>query len=310
MTSDEIRRLVHQLPPDCPYYALRAFRNDPDRVRNSTLADRLAVALSDVAFGWNVGAAYAEAGLDTPPFITESAIVRATGWLLYPDSWDVAVAEAQALNMPDSRTQRDLLRALLCCRDATLEQIADQCRIDPDVLGLFSELFWNVRLNEPLFVAQLLYRDTRFPARADQELEHADSGLRLYRLGYERGMSAVMRAAGPHLMDDGQGNTRSLLEGVERELLIQAGFGLVQGLVTSEENPALGLAMPLLLANRKTGPERQLDDDSRRGLAGMSLAMAINESFMRIMRPALERRLAVQRGIEAEKKAEQPAKTT
>ena len=52
------------------------------------------------------------------------------------------MAEAQALNLPDARPQRDLLRALLCCRDVTLKEIAVTCAVDPDVLGLFSDLLW------------------------------------------------------------------------------------------------------------------------------------------------------------------------
>ena len=56
---------------------------------------------------------------------------------------------------------------------------------------------------------------------------------------------------------------------------------------------------------------KQKDDDSRRGLAGMSLGMSINESFMRIMTPDLVRQLAVQSGIETEEisKANKPKET-
>jgi len=47
-------------------------------------------------------------------------------------------------------------------------------------------------------------------------------------------------------------------------------------------------AKPLIAARRSKA--QQKDDDSRRGLAGMSLGMSVNESFMRIMTPDLERR--------------------
>jgi hypothetical protein len=221
MKVSEIRRLVHQLPPNCPYFR-RAFPDDPAKLRNSTRTDRLAIILNDVAFGWNLGSSYAEAGLDTPRFITQTAVVRANGWLRHPECTDFNVTEAQALNMPDSKAQRDLLRALLCCRDVSLQEIAAACEIDPDVLGLFDQLFWNFRdrAGESLFVAQLLYKHTRFPGQADRTDEVADSGLRLCRLGYEKGMATVLRAAGPHPLDDGQGNSRSLHESLERELVI------------------------------------------------------------------------------------------
>jgi hypothetical protein len=63
-----------------------------------------------------------------------------------------------------------------------------------------------------------------------------------------------------------------------------------------------------VLNSSKNSGERQKDDDSRRGLAGMSMGMSINESFMRIMRPDLQSRLAAQLGIETEE-ANKPVDT-
>ena len=46
--------------------------------------------------------------------------------------------------------------------------------------------------------------------------------------------------------------------------------------------------------------QTQQDHDSRRGLAEMGMSMAINESFLRLMKPDLDRRLTLLQGMEVE----------
>lgn len=308
MKEPEIRLLAEQLPPDCPYFR-QAFRHNPAKLRNSTLATRQAAALNDVALGWNLASSYAEAGLDTPPFITQTAVVRANCKLLYPDCKDAAVTNAEVFNTPEFKPRRNLLQALLCCPGTSVQDIAGQCHIDPDVLSLFEQLFWNVRdrLEEKLYINQLLYKNTRFPGPGVRDQEQADPGLRLCRLGYEKGITAVLHAAGVLRLEDGQGDTRRLYEDLEQKLLLQASLGVAQGLVSPAGNPCLPSAMKLQLAKMRQKPEEELDEDARRGLAGMSLSMAVTESFMRLVKPDLDRRLALQRDMEIQRENEQKA---
>ncbi|MGH7968220.1 MAG: hypothetical protein ACREIC_05765, partial [Limisphaerales bacterium] len=53
------------------------------------------------------------------------------------------MALAEALNLPESKPQRDLLCGLLLCRDATPKTVAQICEIEVEVVTLFEALFWN-----------------------------------------------------------------------------------------------------------------------------------------------------------------------
>src|SRR2546426_11587451 len=84
-------------------------------------------ALLDPAFGWNLARACAEAGLRLPAVGVPAALVRANTFLLELGPPDLNVALAQVINQ--SKPQRDLLRSLLICKDATLASIAELCEI-------------------------------------------------------------------------------------------------------------------------------------------------------------------------------------
>jgi hypothetical protein len=289
MNADAIRQLVFRLPPESPYFRA-AFRNQPEKTRNLNLAQRWAVALNDPAFLWNLSFRYAEAGLPLPSFVWNSAALRANCFLLYRDHPDYHVAIAQSLNLPQMRAGRDLLRALLCCRDLTLEQIAEMCQLPLDVVRLFSELFWNFRdrVDDPIYVTQLLFRHTRFPGAQEQ----ADPGLRLVRLGYQKGAQAVLQAAGLATLAN-KCETAAVNGQIHSALVSHAALGLDLGLTNEDDNPALAPALQLLLRERaKQGPG--LDADDLRGLGGMSLGRSIMETFLEKTRPDIEHQIALQ----------------
>ena len=91
MKTDAIRRLVLRLPPESPYFPV-AFRHEPEQQKHSSLAERLAVALSDPSFLWNLAASYAAAGQPLPSFVCNSAALRANCFLLVPNHPDYRVA--------------------------------------------------------------------------------------------------------------------------------------------------------------------------------------------------------------------------
>jgi hypothetical protein len=81
----------------------------------------------------------------------------------------------------------------------------------PALGGLYGELLWNFkdRSLEPMYVAQLLFRHTRYPDATTRKQEAADSGLRLARLGYEKGAEAVLQAAGVAAFQENRNTRRS-----------------------------------------------------------------------------------------------------
>jgi len=147
----------------------------------------------------------------------------------------------------------------------------------------------------------LLYPETRFPGANVRRLEETDAGLRLCRLGYEKGYRAVLQAAGPDLLEESPALTAECARKTSGLIVIRAGLGFGMGLTSATTNPELVLAQELkLLGPLDTGAPKD-------ALSAMSLSMSIYESFMGIMRPEAERRVALQRGVIEEPETE-PAK--
>src|SRR6266576_4957960 len=116
MTSQQIQTFAQNLPADAPYYGL-GFRDEPGKLQSSSMAQRLNLALSDAAFGWNVATSYSTARVILPELDWPSAVVRAYEYLQNGSALDRNVALAHQMTLPDRRFQRDLLRAALICDD-------------------------------------------------------------------------------------------------------------------------------------------------------------------------------------------------
>jgi hypothetical protein len=155
------------------------------------------------------------------------------------------------------------------------------------------KLRWNFRdrVREGLFLAELLYPETRFAGPKVRRLEQADAGLRLCRLGYEKGYRPVLQAAGPDLLEESPTQGADAARKISSSIIVRAGLGFDMGLTSSESNCELKLAQQTkLLSVEELG-------QSTDALSAMSVSTACYTSFMRIMQPDLERRLAFQQGL-------------
>ncbi len=120
----------------------------------------------------------------------------------------------------------------------------------------------------------------------------------MMQIGRDYGWREVARWAGILPIVDDDRSTDSQIEELEH-LIAGNGLMLARGSYLDRPNAA-GVMHARSLIARRQEKEVQKDNDARRGLAGMSMSRAINESFMAIMRPEMEQRLAVQRGVEME----------
>ena len=292
MKSKEIKSLVVRFGQGLDYFQL-TFGAKAGRRRELSLGECLAVADSDPAFLWNLATSEALGGRPLPPFVCSSAALRTNSYFLCPDHPDVHVAVVHAWGFPKMKTRRDFLRALFCCPDISLEGIGQECGLETDEVRLLGQLRWNFRdrVNEPAYVAQLLYPNTRFPGQAMRLREQEDVGLRLCRLGYEQGFRAVLKAAGPCLLEDGRAMVQASAQKTSSSAVLRAGLGFDMGLTEKRSNPELALAHEMgLLAT----PDQIWTTDD---LSAMSLSRSMNECFMALMRPGLDRRVAVQLGL-------------
>jgi len=89
---------------------------------------------------------------------------------------------------------------------------------------------------------------------------------------------------------------------IQRELLRQAVLGMDMSLITTKNNPALLRVIQLML-HEKGQPGAGLDDDTIRGLEGMSMGRSLTESFLEIAGLDIKRQLGLQNQPSSEERA-------
>ena len=254
------------------------------------LGDKLDLITNDPAFAWNLACSYFEAQQPMPAALCRHVAFRAYLYLRNGGRLqDRDLATAYAIQQRPR--QRDLLRAFLLT-NATFEEIATLLDMGVEVVRLFSELFWDIRhrLKDGLFMADLLCLD---------RIGEVDPGLALMRLAYTQGAVPLARAAGlAHLAPNSE-STRELYDRFERSILLDGNAGADRRLYGAKVNAAGHQALSLLLARKNRAPQ-EFDEDMRRGLGGMSVSRSVNDAAKRIFQPDLDRRVALQLGLEME----------
>jgi hypothetical protein len=162
----------------------------------------------------------------------------------------------------------------------------------------YSQIAHSDQLQDKIYVNTLVYPDSRQIELGHRyALEESPTNLALRAL-QQHGTSATLEWMGIENPTQEFG-AEVQAKSFEARILSTGNFLAKMGFLHQSDLAAISSARSVL-NSIKMGGEQQKDDDSRRGLAGMSLSMSVNESFMRLMTPDLVRQLAVQNGIETE----------
>jgi hypothetical protein len=302
MTFQIVEKIAQCLPLDSAYY-----RQDP-RCRlwmsdsHKLLGARYRLVLNDLSLGWNLAIRYAESGNNLPLAVQRLLPFRAFKYFTSYSSRDQAMARVHALwSSPD---QRLFLKSALCARDARLSQIAEWCNTSPEVILLLTRLCFNIRArwDDRAFMTELL-RLGGCAAAKSGELESAweqltRQELRWARSAARKGIAGLWRISDyptENASVEAQENLAELWQETSRETLT----GVLQGHFSVENNPALELLQTLASMEGKAAVQQAADEDSRRGLGGMSLAMAVGEAAKRISEGDAQSRLTLQTGLQA-----------
>jgi hypothetical protein len=252
MTRDLIQGLAQQLPSHGPYYQL-GFRDEPDKLRSSSAAQRVDLACADPAFGLHVSESYATAALPLPEMPWPGAVLRAHASLRDPNSADVNVALALQLNLPERQPQRDLLRALLICQDNTVQELADLCRLRLEVLSFFETLTWNCRdrCQERIYLAQIC-QVPGFGRAGGWPRETRDLAPHLLQIAYRSGRTQVVLAtAGLAPGPAAESSVETLQNQIVDAMLASVVEGLDAEKVSKSDNPLLEPVLRIVAARQK-----------------------------------------------------------
>jgi hypothetical protein len=254
-------------------------------------------ALSNPEFGWLAARCFAQRKQQLAPVVDTPTVRRTIYHLLgQPDG---AVGKAIALHRVDPNREM-VIKGMLCARDIDGRGIATYLSIEPEVLGMYVDLFFNVpdRLQDRCYMSGIIYPGTRIGSIKATEDGWEATQLILLRAGYEHGWKLVARLAGLEPLQAEDSNLEKEFQRLEKTIIGNARMLADIGHVNRRDSPGIKHARNLLAANRKQKAQQspQMHDP----LLEMSKALPTNDLFLEFTEKDLKRQLRVQCGLDQE----------
>ena len=256
MTPQEIQRLSAPLSSAGPYFQL-GFRDKPDKLLNSTRAERLALAWADPAFGLNVPRTYAAAGQPLPGNSWPPEVLRVYEVLRDPSRNDPDIQWVLKLNEPGYLQERKLLCSLLLCFELTIEEVAARLYLRPAQVRAFEILCFNCRdrKGDRVYQARLCQIAGYGYGEGRPGEFNGSENVTLLELAFQKGSSElVLTAESP---GRAPASALAALEQYQLERMLRSVLVLLkQGKVDKEENPWLELILERMprVPSEQSGP--------------------------------------------------------
>ena len=139
---------------------------------------------------------FIDANLELPIAIHDQALVRANWYLRY-NCRDDSIKRVLWIAHPQNH-RRALLNAYLVCEDISTESIANRMGLSVEVVGLYSDLFFDVReRQDEALLAELVYPEGRLPQLLGENV-HQSGGQTMLQLAYDHGVDEFERFAFPN----------------------------------------------------------------------------------------------------------------
>jgi hypothetical protein len=158
-------------------------------------------AYKNPAFGWHTAAIFSTAGKEIPVALTgeDSWIFKAYLYCLNQKYADKHVVEAISLASPDMKDIRNVIEALLVCKDyADIEKIGHVTGISKNTISAYEKLFFNVldRKQDYSYIKNLIYPETRMVEFYDGYAKREDVSTILKRFGYNHSGDELLFLSG------------------------------------------------------------------------------------------------------------------
>ncbi len=249
MDKKRITELVRLLPVEAAIFS-------PDR-RPGTAAPRfaecLASALNDPAFGYKFVAEYVGRGESLPAAVYEPWLRQA---YFYYNGTDApphpVIVGVEQLVQPACESSRNILNALLVCRDIAYEKIAECLGLDEEVVCVYEQLHFNVRdrADDKTYIARLVFPDGRFGSLKPDGTEAMSVATRLLMAGHLSGADEVLWLAGLNTAQKSPPSAEQALKNFEGALLENAVQLARSGALNSKSAPGIAHGKSLLVAKR------------------------------------------------------------
>lgn len=296
MDFQTINKLSGSIPENSRYFDL--YSSSEAASNNTEEVNRFAICYKDLSFGWHFIKSYADAKIDLPScVINEHTLVRAYNFERYGNR-DLKLAQAIAIETALPASVRSTINSLFFSDNITFEEIAKITNFDPEVIRLYEELFYNImdRREEALFIAGIVYPETRAEEFHSTYLQDVSESTLLQRVSYNSGTESALALAGfkQNFIDYGDvaNNTNKL----ESAIMSNAYFMAVCGFLNSSQAQGINNAKNIMAAAKHGGGDESGFQEVGVGAAPMGTIIIneLQESQQQEIRQRLERTKAIQ----------------
>jgi hypothetical protein len=258
-----------------------------------TKTAQAAFALNAPDFGWYYVKYWLDADLRLPSAVSQRSI-----YLMYVRLWfkhqEDEVAQALEPREPPNAYKRTAVEAYAFCRDLQIPEIAERVGIPSEALNVYYDLFFNVpnRRDEPLYVAQIVYPDTKLSDLRDDGFDPDNIRQNLFRVAYEGGSKALEFELGTRIRTFSSASNMNLAINLEGRILSNARtVARLGGLNSKKAYVGVRPAVGLLQAAHQSGQTADSRGDDVAGLGAIGAARSTLDTVLGIQGREIQERL-------------------
>lgn len=274
MTFQRIQQLISLLPDTSSY-----FKDILSYTPQITAVNKFLCAYKDLAFGYHIIKALVKDNCDLPSDITEGVLYKTYMFEKYGQPYE-DIIQAIAFTHPSNKVMEDSIKAAVISM-VPYKTLEKAYGISKNVLEAYEQLFFNIRdrKNEALFIANLVYPDTRFVELSDNYLKEEDKGKLLIRSAYNNGLGDASYFMGLKTLDN---ITISGMNSVDAASQLEAaimvnGLFLARNGALNARNSGVSQARNILIAAKQGGQDTMNQDNEGIGSLGELAMQALKD---------------------------------
>ena len=249
-----------------------------EETNNVEEVNRFAICYKDLAFGWHFIKSYADLESCIPDeIVDEHTLVRAYNFERF-GSRDIPMAQAVAIETSLPSNIKNVITSLFFSDNITVQKIAELTNFDEDTIHLYEELFFNIldRRTEALFMAGLVYPETRAEEFHARYVEFVDSHTLLKRSAYNSGIESTLALAGFKGSFLEYGDAANNTTKLESAIMSNAFFMASCGFLNSRNAPGIANAKNIMAAAKHGGHDEAGFHETGVGMAPIG-AIIVND---------------------------------
>jgi hypothetical protein len=263
MTFDEIETFVQAIPIANPYFD--CVRGDLSGVQSNHALSIVKSnrAYRDLQFGWTIVRYLSDNSDSEIMDMTDNEfIVRAYNFENFGTK-DKAIERAVMYTLPSRQHFSSTIKSCLLVEGITYEEISEKLGIELDTVRAFDQLFFNVtdRIKEALWLADVVYPETRFVEAMDNYHKNESFSMMLQRAGYNNGIEAVQFFSGLRSSILTSGDMANAAGKMENALMINGFLLATNGFINQRDATGIHNARTIINAEKQGGNQNESSED-------------------------------------------------